>query len=89
MLGGIDLSSLLDGPMVEPEDDVVVIVKFGTGDGDGLIGVVGEDGEGTGSIEGETSDGAGINAVLIEDTLDGVADTSPDVVRGLFLRWRS
>lgn len=40
MFGGVDLGCFFDGPVVEPEDDVMIIVEFRTGDGDRLVGVV-------------------------------------------------
>ncbi len=89
MLGGVDLGCFFDGPVVEPEDDVMIIVEFRTGDGDGLVGVVGEDGERAGGIKGEAPNRIGINAVLVEDTLDRIADTSPDVIRRLLLQGNS
>lgn len=44
MLGGIDFGCLVDRAMVQPQDDVVVIIEARTGDGYGFIGVVREDG---------------------------------------------
>lgn len=85
MFGSIDLCGLVDGTMVKPEDDVVIIVKPRGGYGNGFIGVLGEDGQGACGIEGETSDGIGVYAMLAEDALDGIADASPDVVCRLFL----
>ena len=71
--------------MVEPKANVAVIVEFGSSHGDGLVSVVGEDGKGTCSIEGETSNGTWVDVVLVEYTVDGGADAAPDVVGGLFL----
>lgn len=80
MLGSVDLGCFFDGPVVKPEDDIMIIIKSGTGDGHGLVGVMGENGERAGGIKGKPPNGVGINAMLIEDTLDGIADTSPNVV---------
>lgn len=88
MLGGVDLGCFLDGPVVEPEDDIMIIIKLGTGNGHGLVGVMREDGERAGGIKGKAPNGVGINVMLIEDTLDGIADTSPNVVCRLFLHHR-
>ena len=72
--------------MVQPEHDVPVIVKFGPGHGDGLIGIVGEDSKGAGSIKCQTADGGRVNVMLVEYTLDGGTDTTPDVVCRLLLK---
>ena len=85
MVGGIDFGCFLDGPVVEPENDVVVVVELRAGDRYGLVGIVGENGEGASGIKGKASNRVGIDAVLTEDPLDGVANTSPDVVCRLFL----
>lgn len=72
--------------MVQPEYDVVVIVKSGRGNRYGLIGVLRKDSEGAGSIEGKASDCTRIDVVLMEDALNRIADAPPDIVRGLFLQ---
>lgn len=72
--------------MVQPEYNVVVIVKSGGGDRYRLIGVLRKDGQRAGSIEGKAPDCTRINAVLMEDALNRIADASPDIVRGLFLQ---
>lgn len=41
---------------------------------------MGKDGERAGSIKGEASNGSGVDVMLVEDTLDRGADTTPDVV---------
>ena len=72
--------------MVEPKHDIVVIgLKVRPGHGDRLVGVVGEDGKRAGRIEAYATDGARVNLVLLKRALDGNADTSPNIVRGLFL----
>lgn len=71
--------------MVKPKDDVVVIVKVGPGNRDGLISVVSEDGEGAGRVKCQAFDGRGIDVMLIQDPVDGGADAAPDVVGRLFL----
>ena len=50
---------------------------------------MGEDGEGTGSVESHAPDSGGVDVVLIQDTLDRIADTTPYVVCRLFLLGRS
>ena len=46
---------------------------------------MGEDGEGTGSVEGHAPDSGGVDVVLVQDTLDRIADTTPYVICRLFL----
>lgn len=89
MFGGIDLGRLLNGTVVQPEDNVMVIVEARGGDGDGFIGVMGENGQGASGIESETSNGSGIDIMLVEDSLNGIADASPYVICRLFLHHRS
>ena len=71
--------------MIEPEYDVVVVVELWPRNRDWLICVVGKDGEGAGSVEGKTTDCVDIDAVLIENSLDRIADAPPDIIGGLFL----
>lgn len=86
MLCSIDLCSLFNRTVVQPEHNVPIIVEFGTGHGDGLIGVVGEDSQGAGSVECQTSDSGRVDVVLVEDPLDRGADTTPDVICRLLLK---
>ena len=80
MFGGINLLRLFDGPMIQPQYDVMVIIEFWSSHGDGLISVMGEDGEGAGSIKTNATDGGRVNVLLVKDTLDRSADTTPDIV---------
>lgn len=66
--------------MVEPKHNVPVIIEIGTGDGDGLICVVGKDSKRTSGVESHASDSTRINIVLVENALNRRADASPDVV---------
>lgn len=70
MFGCIDLVGLLFGTMVEPEYHIAIItifvVEVGTSHAHGLVCVTGEDGEGAGSIEANSSDRRPVNVVLIE-----------------------
>ena len=50
---------------------------------------MGEDSEGAGGIKGHTPNSGRVNVVLIQDTLHGIADTSPYVRCRLFLCRRS
>jgi len=85
----VDLFGLLDGTVVEPQDDVsvvaVCVVELGAGDTLRLAGFLVEDGEGAGGIEADAADGLWVDVVLVHCTLDGVADALPDVGDGLFL----
>ncbi len=56
--------------MIQPEDNVAVVVEVGTCDRNGLICVLGEDGEGAGGIECHAPDSGRVDVVLIKDTLD-------------------
>lgn len=56
--------------MVQPENDVAVVVKAGPGDGDRLVCVLGKDCERASGIESHAPNGARVDIVLIEDTLD-------------------
>jgi len=89
VVGSVDLVCFFLWSVVEPENDIAVIaigiVELWTSDGDWLVGVVGEDCEGAGSIETNTADSGLVNVVLLHGTLDGVADASPDVGGGLLL----
>ena len=71
--------------MVEPENDVAVIIEIRSGHRDGLVRVVREDGKRAGSVKSHTTDSAGIDVVLVQDTLNGGTDASPDVICGLLL----
>jgi len=83
--GGIDAVGLGDGAVVQPEDDVAVRVEGGRGDGDGLVGVAGEDGQRAGRVEADAADVRGVDVVLAEGALHGDADAAPDVGGRLFL----
>ena len=67
----------------------MIIVKFWSSHGDGLVGVVGENGEGAGGIEANAADRGRVNVLLVQDTLDRRADTTPDIVGRLFLDFLS
>lgn len=85
MVRRIDLGRLVDGTMVQPEHDVMVIVKSGRCHRYGLIGIMGEDGEGACGIKGQASDGVGVDVVLVENLLHRIANASPYVICRLFL----
>lgn len=85
---GVDLLRLVDGSVVEPQDDVAVIaivLEVGTRDGDGLVGVVGENGEGAGCVEANAAHGCRVDVVLVEGPLHTLADAAPDVGCGLLI----
>lgn len=60
--------------MIQPENDVAVvsisIVKVWPRDGNGLVRIVGEDGQGTGSIEADAADRGFVNTVLVYSSSD-------------------
>lgn len=85
MLRGIDLRRLLNGSVVEPQDNVPIIIKVRSSNGDRLVSVVREDRKRAGSVKADTTDGRGINIVLCQSSLDCGADTAPDVIRRLLL----
>jgi len=64
----VDLVRLVDGAVVEPEDDIAVVavavVEVGAGDRDGLVCVLGEDGERAGGVEANAFDGVAVDVVF-------------------------
>lgn len=91
MFGVVDLLGLFDWSMVQPQHNIVIVprfVKVWSSDGDWLIGIVGEDGEGAGGVEADTFDRIYIDVILSNSLLDAIADTSPDVRSRLFLSHR-
>ena len=71
--------------MVEPENDITIVVKIRSGHRDGLVRVVRENGKGAGSVKSHTTYSTGIDVVLGQDALKGGTDTSPDIICGLLL----
>ncbi len=51
--------------MVEPENDVSIVVESRSGHRDRLVCIVREDGKRAGSIKGHTTYGAGVDAMLV------------------------
>ena len=89
VVGSVDLVCFFLWSVVEPQDNVTVvtigIVKLWSGDGNWLVGVVGEDCERAGGVESDTTNGGLVNVVLLHGTLDGVANASPDIGGRLLL----
>lgn len=88
MARGVDLLRLLDGPVVQPQDDIAVVPivsEVRAGDGDRLVRVVREDGEGACRVEAEALDAAGVDQGVLHHLLHTVADGIPDVGSGLLL----
>ena len=82
MVGSIDLSGLLDGSVVKPQDDVAIIsvvLEVRAGNCHGLIGVVGEDCQRASGIKANSSDSGRINVVLVQHSVYTLADAPPDV----------
>ena len=79
---------LLDGAVVEPQDDIVIVllrVEVRRRDGDGVIGVVGEDGQRAGCIEADAADGLRVDVSLRHGAVHREADAAPDIRGGLLL----
>lgn len=88
MAGSVDLLGFFDRTVVQPENDVTVaaiVLEVGARDGDRFVGVVGKDGQGTRGVEANSLDQRDINARLMNDLVDAVANAVPDVRGGLFL----
>lgn len=85
VVSGIDQVGFLDGTVIQPQNDIAVSVEVGAGHGDGLVGVGREYGQGAGGIEANTPHEFGVDVVLADGTLDGDADTTPDIGGRLFL----
>lgn len=86
--GGIDLVSLLDGSVVEPQNDVAIVAivrEVWAGDGYWLVGIVSENGERASGIKANTLDASQWDERVCNDFLDTIADCVPDVSRGLLL----
>jgi len=83
VVGSVDLVCFLLWSVIEPQDDVAVVtisvVKLWSGDGDWLVGIIGEDCERASSIESNTSNSGLVDVVLLHGTLNGIANASPDV----------
>lgn len=80
MFGGINLFRLFHRSMIEPENNVMIIVKIRTSHRDGLIRVVGEDGQGASSIKTDAAYGGRVDALLVQNPLDRRANATPDIV---------
>lgn len=88
MARGIDLLGLLDRSVVQPQDDITVVaivIEVGSGNGDRFVGIVGKYSQRASRIEANSLDQGNVNVRLVDDPLDAMADTVPDVRRGLFL----
>ena len=71
--------------MVQPKNNITIVVETRSGHRDGLVRVVREDSKRAGSVKGHPTDSAGVDVVLVQDTLNGGTDASPYVIRGLLL----
>jgi len=88
VLSVVDLLALFDRSVIEPQDDVAVIAiicEVWAGDGERLVGVVGEDGKRAGSIKANALDARGVDCGLADNAADTFADALPDICGGLFL----
>ena len=64
---------------------VVLGVEGRGGDGDGLVRVVGKDGERAGGVEADATDGGRVDLAFGHGAVNGQADAAPYVCSGLFL----
>lgn len=88
MASSVDGLRLGQRAVVKPEDHIPVVAIVGkvrAGDGDGGVGVVGEDGEGACRVEADAADGGGGDGRGGEDGADAEADCVPDVGCGLLV----
>lgn len=85
MAGGVYLFRFFDGAVVKPKDDIAVGIKIGTSDGNRLVCILSEEGEGASGVKSNAFDRMGVDVVLTDGTLDNDADTAPYVRCGLFL----
>ena len=51
--------------MVEPKNNIAIVVEVRSGYRDGLVRVMREYGKRAGSVKGHTTDGAGVDVVLV------------------------
>lgn len=85
MVSRVDQVGLLDGTVIQPQNDIAVSVEVGTGYGDGLVGVGREYSQGACGIEANAPHEFRVDVVLADGTLNGDADTTPDIGSRLFL----
>lgn len=84
----IDLLSLLNGAVVKPQDDiaiVAIVLEVRTGDGHGLISIMGEDSERAGRVKAQALDGLGVDKGVLQHRLDAETYGIPYVCGGLLL----
>lgn len=65
MVRGIDLGGLVNGTVIQPKNDIVVIVEARACDRHRFIGVMREDRQRACGIKRKTSDRIGIYAMLV------------------------
>ena len=75
--------------MVEPKNDIAIVVEMRSCHRDGLVRIVREDGKRAGSVKSHTTDRAGVDVVLGQNTVNGRTDAPPYVICGLLLCHRS
>lgn len=88
MVGVIDLLGLLNRSVVKPQDDisiVAIVCEIGTGDREGLVGIVSEDSKRAGGIEANSLDAGGVDSGFADHTADAFADALPNIRSRLFL----
>ena len=83
MVRGIDLLRLFLRTMVEPQNDIsivaIFVVEIRTSYRDGLVCVLGENGERARSIEADAADGNPVDIVLVDSPADRRTDATPNI----------
>lgn len=88
VLCAVDLLRLLDGAMIEPEDDIAIaaiVLEVWASDWDRLICVGRENCEGAGGVKTNALDRFGVDRRLGHHTANTLADALPDISSRLFL----
>ena len=88
VLGVVDLFSLFNRSMVEPQNDVPVVAiigKVGPCNRQRLIGIMGENSEGAGGVKANALDLGRVDGRLADNSADTFADALPDVCGRLLL----
>lgn len=85
MVGSIDLRGFLNRTVIQPQDHVAVRIEIGARYRDRLVGIIGENRQGAGGIKPDTSDCVRVDIVLVNSTLNGDTDATPDIGGRLFL----
>lgn len=88
MVGSIDLRGFLNWAMIQPQDHVAVRVEIGARYRDRLVGIIGENRQGAGSVKPDTPNRVRIDIVLANNALNSDTNATPDIRGRLFLEAR-